>query len=272
MVSNRDQNDFNSNGTGDVCGDADNDEILDAADNCPTTSNLDQRDSNRNGIGDSCDNENCPEPEFSINFETQRCTIFRADSCGDYNEGRCVPDASDTTPVTSIYARHLPLNDGYNINWTSRNAAQLQDYCGNLLGDNREVENYPDRYGLYFSNSQRSSSEGPYSAIPVNPNGDTRRVATFHWGSNFMIPYFGNTVSATIIERAHPEWGIDEGRGYSDSLVSFTENRTRLVNSSAQEGPDDSYNMKTGTLNCTVRATNTCGRSKNFHYSYSCIP
>jgi hypothetical protein len=51
------QGDFNNNGIGDVCEDTDGDGINDDIDNCVSTVNTDQEDSNNNGIGDVCDTD-----------------------------------------------------------------------------------------------------------------------------------------------------------------------------------------------------------------------
>ncbi len=50
------QGDFNRDGAGDACSDADGDGDLDANDNCRVVPNPDQRDSDGDGVGDACDN------------------------------------------------------------------------------------------------------------------------------------------------------------------------------------------------------------------------
>ncbi len=55
---NADQGDLDGDGIGDVCGDVDGDGVLDVSDNCPDASNGSQADGDGDGRGDSCDN--CP--------------------------------------------------------------------------------------------------------------------------------------------------------------------------------------------------------------------
>ncbi len=275
-MSNRDQADFNVNGMGDACEDTDSDNIFDAIDNCPTVANIDQRDSSRppNGIGDACDNVDCPEPEFTINFDIQRCTYYRADPCGDFNEGTCV-NAPANTPVTSFHPNTVFGSpwDGYGIRWTSRNATQLQDSCGNLLGDRSSSVSYGSAgSGRYFASmTPRTSSEGPYSRISVNPAGESRYVE-FRWGSNGLIPRFETRREDHVDPGLH-NWTIPAFVPYHDTFVSFEENTTRMASSSISDDFQSGFvSQKTGTLNCTVRATNACGRTTDFHYRYSCMP
>lgn len=54
-VSNPDQKDGDSNGTGDMCDDYDFDGVATHRDNCPKDANADQQDTDRDAVGDVCD-------------------------------------------------------------------------------------------------------------------------------------------------------------------------------------------------------------------------
>ena len=56
VIANLDQNDIDSDLSGDVCdADDDNDTVVDTADNCPLIPNQDQKDTDGNGVGDVCE-------------------------------------------------------------------------------------------------------------------------------------------------------------------------------------------------------------------------
>jgi len=57
LVENRNQEDIDKNGLGDVCDDFDRDGLLNSKDNCPDNPNYDQHDEDGDGMGDACDKE-----------------------------------------------------------------------------------------------------------------------------------------------------------------------------------------------------------------------
>ena len=54
----------------------------------------------------------CPEPEFTIHFERTACSMYRADTCGDFNEGICSPVPSGTPYVVDSSFRGVRESDG----------------------------------------------------------------------------------------------------------------------------------------------------------------
>jgi hypothetical protein len=54
-IANREQEDSDFNGVGDLCEDTDRDGVFDPLDNCPLKANSNQADLDRDGLGDSCD-------------------------------------------------------------------------------------------------------------------------------------------------------------------------------------------------------------------------
>jgi len=59
-IRNRNQEDANNNGRGDVCDDNDRDGIIHAEDNCPQKQNPGQVDEDGDGVGDACDDAESP--------------------------------------------------------------------------------------------------------------------------------------------------------------------------------------------------------------------
>lgn len=107
LVFNRDQQDTDDDGVGDVCdncpgpnpdqADVDADGRGDACDNCPNTPNPDQADADADGIGDACDNcPNTPNPDQADND---------SDGIGNACEVDCnrngIPDKDDLATGTS---------------------------------------------------------------------------------------------------------------------------------------------------------------------------
>lgn len=73
--------------------DADNDGIIDGADNCPNTANADQTDSDGDGIGDVCDD--CPNENPETDADGDGCEDETTDPDSD---GDGVPDSVDECP------------------------------------------------------------------------------------------------------------------------------------------------------------------------------
>ena len=97
------QEDWDNDGTGDVCDDADSDGWFDDIDNCISVSNADQADNDLDLIGDACDNDddndgvldgvdNCP---FDANPDQ---TDANGDGFGDV----CVPPSSNIDPNADV--------------------------------------------------------------------------------------------------------------------------------------------------------------------------
>ena len=89
--------------------DADDDGILDADDNCPTTPNTDQADGDGDGIGDACDDDldndgvpnaddNCPTTPNTDQADGDGDGI--GDACDDDLDNDGIPNADDNCPTT----------------------------------------------------------------------------------------------------------------------------------------------------------------------------
>jgi hypothetical protein len=76
LISNADQTDTDSNGTGDACDtDDDGDGVLDGADNCPLISNADQTDTDSNGTGNACDTDDDGDGVPDVDEVREDCRI-----------------------------------------------------------------------------------------------------------------------------------------------------------------------------------------------------
>ena len=104
-MSNADQADTDSDGTGDACSDDnDGDGVLDGADNCPLVSNADQVDTDSDGTGDACsddddgdgtldDTDNCPLLTNTDQIDTDSDGI--GDLCDDDDDNDGVLDVDE---------------------------------------------------------------------------------------------------------------------------------------------------------------------------------
>ena len=107
LVSNADQVDTDSDGTGDACSDdADGDGTLDDADNCPLLSNAEQIDTDSDGIGDLCDDDDDNDDVLDVDEVREDCRI-KVD-CDDDGE-------TDLTDPFPLAVTEVSLDTGASI-------------------------------------------------------------------------------------------------------------------------------------------------------------
>lgn len=84
-ISNETQSDTDDDGLGDACdGDDDGDTVEDTVDNCPTIANSDQADGDSDGVGDVCDPTPTAPPEEPVDPDVGGgCSAARGTSSGD---------------------------------------------------------------------------------------------------------------------------------------------------------------------------------------------
>ena len=111
LVSNADQLDTDSDGTGDACDtDDDGDGDNDGSDNCPLVSNADQLDTDSDGTGDACDtdddgdgdndgSDNCPLIANADQLDTD--SDGTGDACDTDDDGDGIDDGPDNCPLVS---------------------------------------------------------------------------------------------------------------------------------------------------------------------------
>jgi hypothetical protein len=95
-ISNKDQQDTDKNGKGDVCEDKDGDGVLDGFDNCSSFANRNQIDTDANKIGDVCEDkdndkipnniDNCPDVSNPDQKDTDQDKV--GDACDKNGESR----------------------------------------------------------------------------------------------------------------------------------------------------------------------------------------
>ena len=97
-MSNADQADTDSDGTGDACSDDnDGDGVLNDADNCPLFSNAEQIDTDSDGIGDLCDDDDDNDDVLDVDEVREDCRIkVDCDSDGK-------TDLTDPFPLAVTY-------------------------------------------------------------------------------------------------------------------------------------------------------------------------
>ena len=113
LITNADQLDTDSDGTGDACdSDDDDDGDNDSADNCPLIANADQLDSDSDGTGDACDTDddddgtddgpdNCPLIANTDQLDTDSDGTGDACDTDDYGYG-ADDDTQESIPVPTL--------------------------------------------------------------------------------------------------------------------------------------------------------------------------
>ena len=104
------QRDFNNDGLGDACSDADNDTVLDVIDNCPLVANIEQFDMDEDLIGDECDPDRDGDGINELSAEEvvlDNCPLVPNASQTDSN-GNGVGDACDGDFNAMVSALNQP--------------------------------------------------------------------------------------------------------------------------------------------------------------------
>lgn len=96
LIDNTDQADANSDGIGDACTDTDWDGWYDSDDNCELVYNTQQRDDDDDGEGNACDN--CPLVANEDQIDDDH--DGRGDACANDYDGDGIPDEYDNCPET----------------------------------------------------------------------------------------------------------------------------------------------------------------------------
>ncbi len=136
LVANAGQEDWNADGSGDACSDADGDGILDSVDNCRTVANCDQADMDTDGIGDACDIDD--------------------DNDGICNPGKAGPGCvgSDNCPLIANQNQKDSDFDGVGdacdncpLDWNPDQADSDLDLRGDICDTDRDGDGIPE-YGF----------------------------------------------------------------------------------------------------------------------------
>jgi hypothetical protein len=103
-VPNVNQADFNGDGVGDACGDADGDTVIDALDNCPSTPNADQLDSERGPTvtftkSDNGTEQDCLAPGVCLTRDTSHA-IYNAAPSAEWQQFAYACGACEDEPST----------------------------------------------------------------------------------------------------------------------------------------------------------------------------
>ncbi|MBN1764062.1 MAG: thrombospondin type 3 repeat-containing protein [Sedimentisphaerales bacterium] len=242
------QEDYNTDGIGDVCDDSDGDGVLDDVDNCPDTSNGDQADMDNDGIGDVCDgdidsdgvlnpDDNCPDTPNPGQEDYDIDGI--GDACDD-SDGDGVFDDVDNCPDTSNDDQADLDNDGIgdvcDDDVDGDGVSDPNDNCP--LTPNPGQEDFDeDGIGDVCDGILYVDDDGPapYSviqdAIDVAVNGDTIIVMPGTYVEN--INMLGKGITLTSTDPGDPNIVlstiIDGGAGGSVITCSSDEDPNTLI-------------------------------------------
>jgi Matrixin/Thrombospondin type 3 repeat len=142
-ISNTDQQDTDSDGTGNVCDtDDDNDTVVDNSDNCPLISNTNQQDTDTDGTGDVCDSD---DDNDGVADSSDAFPLNANESADTDNDG--IGDNSDNCPTIS------------NINQQDIDLDGTGDVC-DADNDNDGVVDNSDAFPLNANESVDTDNDG----------------------------------------------------------------------------------------------------------------
>lgn len=189
-VSNKDQENVDGDEFGDACdADIDNDEVLNAGDNCPDKLNPNQADEDNDGVGDICDN--CPDT-FNPDQEDYNHNLI-GDACDDGLDDDLdgVPDNTDNCPFV-VNADQLDadldgIGDDCDPDADNDGIFNKDDNCP-LIPNRDQLDDDSDGIGdVCFRNYDGDSTLDEFDTCPRNAKidkTDFRAIQPISMGAN----------------------------------------------------------------------------------------